>query len=184
MSYSSKKLKVFWEITFWLLVLVFLALSITKIVLSEQGDENSLVLRIINSLQTVILAIQMPLMLLKLRSTVFYFIQRNRIRKELNGKGVSMKKHDKVIINEEILNAQKEEASKSEIKKLKHNTLIAYALKEMCGEQLRGTPYYQIKEIMVQDEDRKPRIQKIVTLLKASDVVITDNIKTLLKSMI
>lgn len=184
MQYSSKKRKwkIFWEVVFWLLVLLFLALSITKIVLNGMGDEHSVILKVINALQTIILAIQMPLMLLKLRSTTFYFIERNRLRKELLGKGVIVKKHKK-IIDEVALAIKTKEASKSEVKRIRHNEQIAIALKANCGDLLRGTPYYMIKDLMNDNGDRKERLEKIVDILRDNNITLTKNIKILLKNI-
>lgn len=92
-------------------------------------------------------------------------------------------KKNRGMIDEVALSAKTKEASKSEIKKFKHNEQIAAALKTNCGESLRGTPYYTIKEIMNSNGDRKERIQKIVSILKQNNIEITKNIEILLKNV-
>ena len=92
-------------------------------------------------------------------------------------------KKNKGMIDEVALSAKTKEASKSEIKKFKHNEQIAAALKTNCGESLRGTPYYTIKEIMNSTEDKKVKIQKIVDILKSNNIELTKNIQILLKNV-
>lgn len=87
------------------------------------------------------------------------------------------------IINEVALALKTKEAGRSNVKRFKHNEQIASALKLNCGESLRGTPYYVIKEIMNSNEDRKIKVQKIVEILKQNNITINNNIKILLKNI-
>ena len=182
---KQRRKKILFEICFWFLVVSFLVISIIQLSVADSTNpEWVLFLKVTKIIQTVIIILQFPLLLLKFRSIGKFLVTRYRAEKKNKEewKGVIVKKN-RGMIDEVALSAKTKEASKSEIKKFKHNEQIAAALKIACGESLRGTPYYNIKDIMNSTEDKKVKIQKIVDILKSNNVELTKNIQILLKNI-
>lgn len=182
---KKRRKKILFEIFFWFLVISFLVISIIQLfVVDHTSKEWRLFLKITRIFQTIIIVLQFPLLLLKFRSIGKFLITRYKSEKKNKEewKEVIVKKN-KGIIDEVALSIKTKEASKSEVKRFKHNEQIAIALKSNCGEMLRGTPYYAIKEVMNSNVDKKERIQKIVDILKQNNIELTKNIRILLKNI-
>lgn len=185
--YKRKRTKkILLEVLFWISLLIFFSLAMANIVLIARGENTEQAvayMKIFSIIQTIMVLLQIPLTILKIRTTVHFLIVKNKRNKKNQIKEIYNMKHNKAI-NEPFLKIKTLNARKDPQKQAAHNEKIANAIYILSGEFLRGAPYYELKELMNNNDiNIKDRQKATVDLLLKSNVKLTDDIKILIKSI-